>query len=249
MSRPSRLPLYAGEAEDPDAVVRRAIALLLCVCSARRLHYTTRYAALAFLADRALPTLLAAAEAPPGAASSPGLFPLALACVLVASKLLEREGELISELLAAAARVAPTMAAAGRCCGDDVRAAELWLVTCASISLYRPLVDDVAALFLRLLEVAPALNSSLTVDGCCALVDLLYERPCWRGLLSAGGAPLAASIIFAAAALAVPPEARRSTAPVLAWLAWTAGSSVEEAQAGAARMVQDLLHAPSHALG
>jgi hypothetical protein len=76
------------------------------------------------------------------------------------------------------------------------------------------------------------------------LFDLLYQRSRCRGLLSSGGKALAAAVISASAALLVPPAARASHAPALAWLAGMAGERAEDVHDLAREVLRCVLVAP-----
>jgi hypothetical protein len=165
-----------------------------------------RYAALGLLLDRAVPTMLSHVE------GCPALAPVALACLLVASKLHEDAPPLISELLAAEVTLG-----AMRVSVAEVNAAELWLCTDVHIGIGTRLVTDVID---RLLS-ASDLLFFVDRDTCKLIVDTLaLSTECEpSGWLSGGGRSLAVAIISAAAALTVPAEQRLQAAPALAWLA------------------------------
>jgi hypothetical protein len=131
---PARLRLYDDDSADVPA--QRAIALLISVCAALRSHASSKYFALALLADRALPLL----QSPHASAKAPPVMPLALACVLVAFKCHERTHPLISQLLQTAEACSPGFSQ--RVQPSAVAAAELWLVTVCSISAWPRLASE-----------------------------------------------------------------------------------------------------------
>ncbi len=75
-------------------------------------------------------------------------MPLALACVLLCSKVHERAHARVAELLAAAQTACPGFAQ--RCGARAVVAAELWLVLRVDISLMRPATDFCAEMIAQL---------------------------------------------------------------------------------------------------
>jgi hypothetical protein len=95
--------------------------------------------------------------------------------------------------------------------------------------------------------VAPEGGRYFPLDACCAVFDLLYQRPRCRGLLTSGGKGLAAAVLTAVAALAVPPPARAGHAPALTWLAALAGESAEDVHEMAFEILRCILHTPLEA--
>jgi hypothetical protein len=96
----------------------------------------------------------------------------------------------------------------------------------------------------RSASIAPHGGQYFSLEACLPLFDLLYERPACRGLLSSGGKSFAAAVVSASAALLVPPAARASHAPALAWLAGMAGERAEDVQAMAREVLRCVLVAP-----
>lgn len=228
---PPPLHLFNEEA-DGDLPVRRAIALLLGVCSLLRLHHTVKYSALALLVDRSLPTLEAAAASGQGH-ESPPLAPLVLAVVLLSSKLHETQGLLISELRAATLKIAPEVHA--RLTAKEVVDAEIWLVTKVNTGVLRPLSDTIFSLLTQLQLSQGSGAPRISFSECTLILDLLSERLACRGWLTSGGRGLAAAVITAAAVFSVPPCQRAGAAPWLAWLA--CGESLDDVQRAAELIV------------